>query len=220
MRTLPICLLLAVAPLWAGEYALLTTGFRVHAERHTVEGSQTILYDREGGTLAFPSNQVVGFEAEDYVPPPPAPLAAPPVPVLAKTPQPPDLKALMDEAALRHGVWPELVQSVIAAESAYNPAAVSPKGAVGLMQLMPETAGELQVSNPLDPAQNINGGTAYLRQLLERYSGSRNQVHQALAAYNAGPGKVDQYGGLPPYRETVDFVTRVVTQFNKLRAGR
>jgi soluble lytic murein transglycosylase-like protein len=215
MRTLPICLLLVAAPLWAGEYAMLTTGFRVHAERHAVEGSQTILYDRDGGSLAFPTEQVAGFEAEDYVPPPPAPIATPPAPPVAKAP---DMKALVDEAAHRHGVWPELVHSVIAAESAYNTKAVSPKGAVGLMQLMPETAGELQVSNPLDPAQNINGGTAYLRQLLERYAGSGNQVHQALAAYNAGPAKVDRYRGLPPYRETVDFVTRVVTQFNKLRA--
>ena len=218
MRAIPISVLLALGtPLWAGEYAMLATGFRVHAERHAVEGSQTILYDRDGGSLAFPSEQVVAFEAEDYVPPLPP---SPPAPIERAIAKAPDVKALVDDAAHRHGVWPELIASVIAAESAYNPAAVSPKGAVGLMQLMPETAGELQVSNPLDPAQNIDGGTAYLRQLLERYSGSRNQVHQALAAYNAGPAKVDQYGGLPPYRETLDFVTRVVTLFNKLRAGR
>jgi soluble lytic murein transglycosylase-like protein len=111
------------------------------------------------------------------------------------------------------------VHSVIAAESAYNPAAVSVKGAIGLMQLMPETARELDV-NPLDPGQNIQGGVSYLKQLLERYSGSQNQLLLALAAYNAGPGAVERYGGLPPYAETHAFVRRVIERFLALAERR
>ena len=118
----------------------------------------------------------------------------------------------------RYDLDPTLVTAVIFVESRGRPWARSPKGAMGLMQLMPGTARELAVANPFDPAQNIEGGTAYLRSLLERYAGHKNQVHRALAAYNAGPAKVDLYRGLPPYRETLDFVTRVVNQFNRLRS--
>jgi soluble lytic murein transglycosylase-like protein len=209
-----LVLLALTAPLWAGEYAILTTGFRIRAERHVVEGGQTILYDRDGGTIAIPTAQIAGFEAEDYV------LPAASQPRAETPPAAADLDSLVYQAARRHGVWPELVHSVIAAESAYNPVAVSPKGAQGLMQLMPGTARELQVSDAFDPAQNIDGGTAYLRRLLERYATEKDQVQRALAAYNAGPAKVALYGGLPPYRETYDFVTRVVNRFNRLREAR
>jgi soluble lytic murein transglycosylase-like protein len=202
-------LLLAGSTLWAGEYAVLTTGFRLRAERHTTEGETTTLYDREGGTTTLASALIVGFERDDYVPPPPpAPPPADPAP---------DLESLVREAAERHGVAPELVHSVIAAESNYDPNAVSPKGALGLMQLMPGTARDLNVGKAFDPAENINGGTAYLRQMLERYAGFRNQLQRALAAYNAGPGKVDLYGGLPPYRETLDFVGRVLQRLDSFR---
>jgi soluble lytic murein transglycosylase-like protein len=199
--------------LWAGEYAVLTTGFRIRAERHTTHGETTTLYDRDGGTTMLASSLIASFEVDDYVPPPP-PEPAPPVPVA------PDVDLLVREAAERHGVAPELVHSVIAAESSYNPIAVSPKGALGLMQLMPGTARDLKVANAFDPAENINGGTAYLRRMLERYSGFRNQLQRALAAYNAGPGKVDLYGGQPPYRETIDFVGRVLRRLNSFRVGR
>jgi soluble lytic murein transglycosylase-like protein len=90
---------------------------------------------------------------------------------------------------------------------------VSPKGAVGLMQLMPETAAELEVEDRTDPAQNVSGGTRYLKGLLERYSESPDQLLRALAAYNAGPEKVDHYDGLPPYNETRLFVRRVMQRF-------
>ena len=193
---------LIASTLWAGEYAVLTTGFRLRAERHSTDGEKTTLYDRDGGYSIIPNTLIAGFEAEEEAPP--AAQTAPP-----QAGDPTGIPALVKDAANRHGVNAGLVSSVIAAESGYNAAAISPKGARGLMQLMPSTARELRVSNALDPAQNINGGTAYLRKLLDRYAGYENQLERTLAAYNAGPARVELYGGLPPYRETVDFVSRV-----------
>ena len=126
--------------------------------------------------------------------------------------RPPDTKSarfdgLIDEHASQHGVDPDLVRAVIQVESAFNPLAVSNKGAMGLMQLMPATATAFGVANPFDPAQNIGGGVRYLKQLLSKYD---QKVELALAAYNAGPGAVDRYGQqVPPYRETRDYVQRI-----------
>jgi soluble lytic murein transglycosylase-like protein len=120
-----------------------------------------------------------------------------------------DLHALADQHADAHAVSPALVRAVIQAESAWNTRAVSPKGALGLMQLMPETAIELGVIDPFDPAQNIRAGVRYLKRLLDRYDGN---AELALAAYNAGPGAVDKYGGkVPPYRETQAYVRKIVS---------
>ena len=116
-------------------------------------------------------------------------------------------QSLIEEHAAKNMVSVDLVRALIQAESAFNPRAVSPKGALGLMQLMPATAAELGVTDALNPAENIRGGVKYLKQLLDTYEG---RVELALAAYNAGPGAVKKYGGkVPPYKETQNYVARI-----------
>jgi soluble lytic murein transglycosylase-like protein len=116
---------------------------------------------------------------------------------------------LIDTTAEETRLPPALVKAVIAAESAFDPQAVSRAGAQGLMQLMPTTADHLGVADPLEPTQNVRGGAAYLRSMIDRYG----DLTRALAAYNAGPEAVDRYGGIPPYRETRDYVDRVLTYY-------
>lgn len=162
-------------------------------------------------------NQVGGSGHSDRtVTPAPQPKAAPapssPPAHRAEKPlhipkMPQSLEAIIGKAAEAHGVDPDLIRAVIATESAGNPRAVSPKGAKGLMQLIDSTAAEVGVRNPFDPSQNVHGGAAYLKRMLDRYNGDQAL---ALAAYNAGPGAVDKYGGVPPYPETRSYVRKIM----------
>ncbi len=199
----------------AGEYAVLANGFRLHAERHEISGDNVNLY-ANGGMTAIPAAQITGWEAEEYVAPvtvapgAPAPVAA----EAGKSAVP--AGDLYEQTAKKHGLPPALVRSVVKAESNYRANAVSPKGAIGLMQLMPGTAKILGV-DPTNPEQNVDAGTRYLRELLARYEDKDDQVARAIAAYNAGPGAVDKYHGVPPYRQTQDYVRRVLKSYDKLK---
>jgi hypothetical protein len=124
------------------------------------------------------------------------------------------LWGMIATAATREGVDPALVEAIIAVESAYNSSAISPKGAVGLMQLMPQTASRYRVSNPFDPEENLTGGIRYLRDLFRRFG---RDLPRVLAAYNAGETAVLRYRGIPPFRETVEYVRKVLARY---RAGR
>lgn len=146
-----------------------------------------------------------------------SPASVPRTSPLAQTPPPVnfgrvDVSEVVGAASDRYRLDPDLVNSVIRAESGFKVHAVSPKGAQGLMQLMPGTASKLGVSNAFDPAANVDGGTRYLRELLEQYN---FDLIKALAAYNAGPQRVDQYKGVPPYRETRLYVASIVRDFNR-----
>jgi soluble lytic murein transglycosylase-like protein len=193
----------------AGEWALLSNGTRLPVDRHETEGSVTRLYTGSG-CIELSAGQVLGFETEGEKPPaPPVREEVPPA-----QPEAPSVLSpgeLADAAADKYGLPRKLVRSVMAAESAFQPHAVSPKGAIGLMQLMPDTARDLG-ANPHDPVQNVDAGTRYLRDLLIKYNGL---LWHALAAYNAGPGAVDKYRGLPPYRETLQYVNRIHEAYNK-----
>jgi soluble lytic murein transglycosylase-like protein len=214
MRLLGTVLLFATAA-YGGEYAVLASGGRLHIDRHEAEASKIKLYTGDG-YIELEASQVRGFEADEYVPPAPeaATPAAPPAPVAQPAPPQPTPMELADAAADKYRLPRWLVRSVMARESGFHPEAVSPKGAIGLMQLMPETAGELGV-DPNDPAQNADAGARYLRDLLARYDW---QLWNALAAYNAGPGAVDKYKGVPPYRETIDYVSRIEKDRQKAQA--
>ena len=120
-----------------------------------------------------------------------------------------NVPALIRAAAQKHNVQAAFVESIVAAESNFDCDAISPKGAIGLMQLMPATASEYGV-DPTVPAQNIDGGTHYLKFLLDKYRRYHNGLKRAIAAYNAGPAVVDRYRGVPPYRETRQYVARVL----------
>ncbi len=129
---------------------------------------------------------------------------------------PQELKGLIRDAATKASVDPMLLEALVGTESGYNPRAVSGAGAKGLSQLMPGTAAALGVTDPFNPEQNLSGGARYLSQMMKQFPGD---MEKALAAYNAGPGAVTRHGGVPPFRETQDYVRRVMARFNALKAG-
>jgi soluble lytic murein transglycosylase-like protein len=197
------------ATAWAGEQVVLESGFRLQADRHERVGGVIRIYTQTGVT-ELPASAVAAIEVEEFVPRPAAPPAAP-EPAAA---EPVDPRRLVDHAADAHDIPREFLHLVARAESAYRPDAISPKGAIGIMQLMPETAATLN-ADPYDPKQNVEAGTRYLRDLLLKYKDHPDQLRRALAAYNAGPGAVDRYNGVPPYRETQLYVHKIVDQYRK-----
>lgn len=183
--------------------ATLQNGFSIRFDHRRVsrDVSRLFLSQAEDGYLDVPTANIAAIEQEKLPPKP----ASPPPPVA-------DVHSAIAAASDKHDLDPDLINSVIRAESSFNPAAVSPKGARGLMQLMPGTAATLGVNNAFDPGSNVDGGTRYLRELLARYN---NDLAKALAAYNAGPQRVEQYHGIPPYRETRAYVSRIIRDFNR-----
>lgn len=225
LRKLGIVLILLSSAAFAADVAILQNGFSIRHEHRETIGSFTRLYTTADNSafVDIPSADIDHFEP-DLTPSAvvaPAPIAspAPNVPkaptVAMVKPKPLDPKALnevISSISDRHQIDPDLINSVIHAESGFNSHAVSPKGARGLMQLMPQTANQLGVNNSFDPNDNVEGGTRYLRELLEQYN---FDIIKALAAYNAGPQRVQQYHGVPPYYETRAYIARIIKEFNR-----
>lgn len=204
MRLLGLLFLLAGAAS-AGEYAVFASGARLRIDRHEADGAKVRLYHGTG-SVELDSTVIRSYEADEHVTSlPPLAAAGPEAVASGIASPPPTPRELADAAADRYGLPRELVRGVMAAESGFQPLAISPKGAIGLMQLMPGTALALG-ADPHDPAQNVDAGARYLRDLLEKYNYG---LRHALAAYNAGPGAVDKFNGIPPYRETINYIGRI-----------
>ncbi|MFB3814998.1 MAG: lytic transglycosylase domain-containing protein [Terriglobales bacterium] len=201
----------AALPASAAEIATLRNGFEIRHHRREQNGTKTRLYldeSEESGYVDVRSEDITEFRVDDT----PQPQSARSEASAAPAPEMVSIPDAVNAASDRHRVDPDLIASVIDAESGGKVRAVSRKGAQGLMQLMPATAARLGVSDAFEPQANIDGGTRYLRELLVLYKGD---VAKALAAYNAGPGSVERHRGVPPYRETYDYVTRVIRDFNR-----
>ncbi len=211
----------------ATDVATLRNGFTIRHESRAPLGETTRLFLTADGSsfVDVPTAEIVQIETDlnaPAAPEKPADLATAPATASPGIPttvlptpassRPVDISEAVNSASGRYRIDPDLVNSVIRAESGFKVHAVSPKGAQGLMQLMPGTASNLGVSNAFDPNANVDGGTRYLRELLERYN---FDLVKALAAYNAGPHRVEQYGGVPPYLETRKYVASIVRDFNR-----
>jgi soluble lytic murein transglycosylase-like protein len=191
----------------AAELAHLRNGFTIRHVSRQVDGANVRLFLDEGKSnyVDVASGEITGYEVDESAPAP----ATQPAPVAT-------IDDHVKDYAAKQEIDPEFVASVIKQESRFNPKALSPKGARGLMQLMPGTAQNLGVKDAFDPAANIDGGTRYLHQLFEQYNGD---AVKALAAYNAGPQRVAQYKGVPPYRETRLYVANIIRDYNRRKAA-
>jgi hypothetical protein len=193
------------APALRAEYVVLRSGQRLTVTGYQLLGDKYRL-QMKGGAVEIAADEVVAIEPEDVFAPVPAPAQLPPQPLY---------RDLVEAAAKRYSMDADLITSVIAVESNFDPKAVSRKNARGLMQLLPETAAQLGVKNIDDPAENIDAGARYLRDLLQKYN---NNLTLALAAYNAGPEKVQLYGTVPPFAETISYVRRVKRGYEKSKS--
>src|SRR5271157_2346568 len=203
--------MLAVGGLTAGaagvraDYVVLRSSARLNVTGYELLGDKYRL-QMNGGVAEIPAADVLTIEPEEVFEPLPEPLGP-------TTP----FHDIIRAAADRYGVDADLIHCVIAIESNFNPKAISPKNARGLMQLMPQTAAQLGVANIFDPKENVDGGTRYLRDMLARY---KNDLTLALAAYNAGPERVEQYGRrVPPYPETVKYIQRIARSYAHFKSG-
>ena len=198
MRMKRAALLLSLALFGAremrAEYVVLKNGQRLTVTSYQLNGDKYQL-QIAGGGVEIPAGEVVAIEPEEIF-----------TPIAAKPVVKPPYRELVEAAAAHYKVDADLIASVIAVESNFDPKAVSRKKARGLMQLMPETAARLGVRNIEDPQENIDAGTRYLRELLQKYN---NNLVLALAAYNAGPERIERYGRVPPFAETISYVRRV-----------
>lgn len=202
----------------AADLAVLRNGNSIRHERKEILGTVTRLYlgATKDGYVEIPTDQIDHYE-KDTAPLPKVPPASAPR-TMVVTPQRQEtltqegLNQVVSGAGARNQIDPDFIRSVIKAESGFHQNAVSRKGALGLMQLMPGTAAEMGITNPFDPKSNVEGGTKYLRDLLVKYN---FDVNKALAAYNAGSKRVDQYHGIPPYYETQAYVSRIIKDFNR-----
>ena len=201
--------LLLCAPAAQAELVYFTTGQPLSIKSHRVEGTSVVLALRTGGEIITDASVVDHFAPDEVPYPEDEPVRLTPdattdsrsVGLQADLPY----GAIIDKLAAAQGVSPQLVKAVIKVESAYQERARSPKGAMGLMQLMPDTARQYSVANPYEAESNIEGGIKYLKSLLDRY-----ELKLALAAYNAGEAAVKRFGGVPPYPETQKYVSDIL----------
>jgi hypothetical protein len=193
----------------ATETVTLRNGYSIQFDRRELRGDWTRLYVSASPDdfVDVRTEEIVGFEPEGLAPIVPAPRTNDSNVI--------DVDEAVISASAHTNLSPDLLRSVIRVESGFNPNAVSRKGAQGLMQLMPDTAARMGVRNSFNPSENVEGGARYLHELLGLF---HNDVVKALAAYNAGPQKVQQYHGVPPYKETVAYVNKVIRDFNQAAA--
>ena len=213
--------LVAVCPVASAmEHVTLKNGFELDCVRREIVGDKVRLYLTGKGSastgdssyLEVAADSVVRVETVADVPEPAATVKMPSPVTIMTAPTKEEMHEMLSHAGAQHNIDEDLLASVVRAESGGQVRAVSRAGARGLMQLMPGTASAMGVDDAFRPDENISGGTAYLDSLLIRY---HDNVALALAAYNAGPGAVDKYHGVPPYRETRQYVARVIREFNR-----
>jgi hypothetical protein len=200
---LSLAVLLGAATAARADYVVLRSGARLNVTGYEILGDRYRLH-LKGGVAEVPVGDIVGIEPDEIFAPIEEPLSE-------KTP----FQKIIRAAADRYGIDADLIHCIVAVESNFDPKAVSPKHASGLMQLMPQTAAQYGVKDIFDPAENVNAGTRYLKELLAKY----RDLTLALAAYNAGPERVDQYGRrVPPYLETMKYVQRIAKSYAKIKA--